>query len=606
MLDTDKTTASGQQNEAVNQFARDNQPTLADLIVLVRSDTGLSDGKRKGMIRDIKTASRWFGMPPAEVIAHPMNIRPRFNRLSPGGLGVSTKRIQNVRTSVKAVLLRVNLIDGRSFKVPLTPEWRALMTKIEDRYRSKKVQCIASYASAKGVAPDGVDEELSAAVLTALEADRLHANPRIVHQNAVRAWNSLVDSIANWPKNRLMQPMYRKKKSPDAHMHPRLSAAIEAFLVRHTTADVFDLSAPMEAWKPSTVDTYRRYLKRYFGLLVLLGHAPEDLTSLSDLVMPLEQAKAALKLMMQQNGGESRIGASHIARLLSQVADEAVLQQPSLPEAGKGQLAACAASLRELADRLHKRNKVLGQKNRVRLRPLRDEANLARLFLLPFALAKEVEHVQAPTAGQALRMQWALALMILTFCPLRVTSLCQLRIDRHLVWSRPGSKGELRLEFEWGELKGDSPEVLPLPPECARLVRLYIERFRPALAPRSSPYLFPGHSEARAKLRGVLSGQLQTLVYKRTGFEVNPHLYRHLVHLVVFTRFPGAYAMISRVLAHRSLETARKNYAYFDVELSMNAYQQLIRDVQEGRASKATPAHVAYEIDREDMRDRIH
>jgi hypothetical protein len=89
MLETDKTTASGQQNEAVNQFARDNQPTLAELIALVRSDAGLPDGKRKGMIRDIKTASRWFGMTPADVIAHPMNIRPRFNRLSPGGLGVS-------------------------------------------------------------------------------------------------------------------------------------------------------------------------------------------------------------------------------------------------------------------------------------------------------------------------------------------------------------------------------------------------------------------------------------------------------------------------------------------------------------------------------------
>jgi hypothetical protein len=78
-------------------------------------------------------------------------------------------------------------------------------------------------------------------------------------------------------------------------------------------------------------------------------------------------------------------------------------------------------------------------------------------------------------------------------------------------------------------------------------------------------YLFPGHFKDKSKLRGVLSGQLQALIFKRTGFDVNPHLYRHLVHLVVLTRFPGAYAMISRVLTHRSLETARKNYAYFDV-----------------------------------------
>jgi hypothetical protein len=201
------------------------------------------------------------------------------------------------------------------------------------------------------VEPDSVDEEFSADLLVALEADRLHASPRIVHQNAVRAWNFLAASISDWPKNRLKQPTYRKKKSPDACMHPRLSAAIESFLVRHTAADVFDLSAPMEAWKPSTVETYRRYLKRYFGLLVLLGYAPEDLTSLSDLV-PIEGAKAALNRMMEQNDGSSRIGASHIARLLSQVARDAALQEPSMSAEKQEELAACAASLRELADRL--------------------------------------------------------------------------------------------------------------------------------------------------------------------------------------------------------------------------------------------------------------
>ena len=107
----------------------------------------------------------------------------------------------------------------------------------------------------------------------------------------------------------------------------------------------------------------------------------------------------------------------------------------------------------------------------------------------------------------------------------------------------------------------------------------------------SSPFLFPGRSEDRCKQRGVLSGQLQSPDLQAHRFEVNPHLYRHLVHLVVLTRFPGAYAMISRVLTHRSLETAKKNYADFDVELSMKAYHELIRDVQSGRATHCD--HVA-------------
>ena len=164
-------------------------------------------------------------------------------------------------------------------------------------------------------------------------------------------------------------------------------------------------------------------------------------------------------------------------------------------------------------------------------------------------------------------------------------------------------KGELHLQFAFRELKSDAPEVLPLPAECARLLRKYIEFDRPKLDPGPSPFLFPGRYADRAKLRGVLSGQLQTLIFRRTGFDVNPHLYRHLVHLVVLSRFPGAYAMISRILTHRSLETARKNYAYFDVGLSLKAYQDLIRGVQNGDVRSASGESVAYDIDREDMRD---
>lgn len=586
----------------INQFARQNQSTLADVIALIRADGSMPIARQKTAINDIKTACRWFGMAPDDVIAHPMNIRPRFGRLSPGGLGVSTKRIQNVRSSLKAALQRVQVIDGRSFKVPLTPEWRGLIGRVSDTYLRQKVHCIASFASARNLGPNHIDDAFSAMLLEALQDDRLHSNPRITHQNAVRAWNKLVGSVSGWPKTALHQPRYRKIKTPAAPMHPNLGAEIERFLVRHSTDDPFDLATPMVPWKSTTVATYRRYFKRFVGLLITLGHPPDTLQSLNDIAR-FERAKAALQLMMVQNDGNCRVGASHIARLISQVALEVARRNMDDTDEMSTSFAEDARLLRDLADRLHKRNKILGQKNRKRLAPLRDEANMARLFLLPLAIAKEVEGYAEPTRGQALRMQLALALLILTFCPLRITSLSQLQIGRHLIWSRPGMTGELRLQFDWRELKSDAPEVLPLPPECARLVRKYVETYRPKLDANGSTYLFPGQRTDRGKLRGVLSGQLQTLIYSRTGFDVNPHLYRHLVHLVVLSRFPGAYAMISRILTHRSLETARKNYAYFDVELSLKAYQDLVREVQQRNSAAVSSQQIATEIDREAMRD---
>lgn len=588
----------------LNQVADPRNFTLADVISQLKNDRTLDSRKVAQAIRDIETACTWFQMTPADVIAHPMNIRPRFIRLSPGGLGVSAKRIQNVRSSVKASLRRVALVDGRSFKIPLTPAWRTLIDAISDDYHRRKIRCMASFASAHGLAPANVDDAFSSRLLEALRADRLHADPRHVHQNAVRSWNHVAASLPNWPRNKLQMPSYRRIKSPAARPGPELQAEIERFLVRKSTDDPFDLSAPLEAWKATTVDTYRRYLKRYFGLLMSLGYDPARLTQLKALVTG-DRARAALKLMMAQNEGRSRIGASHIARLLGQVATEALETDANLTESETLDLTKVARELRELADRLHRRNKTLAQKNRDRLMPLRDEGNLARLFLLPFALAGRVNKVEYPKRRDALTLQWALALMILTFCPLRISSLCQLDLERHLVWSRPDRGGELRLVFRRRELKTDLPEVIPLPEECARLVRLYLENYRNLLIPGGSSFLFPGESAQSGKARMVLSTQLSTLIYKELGLHVNPHLYRHIVHLVVLSRFPGAYAMISRVLTHRSLETARKNYAYFDVELSMRAYQELVRDVQQGGSERAAPAEIAYGIDREAMRDAV-
>jgi hypothetical protein len=51
------------------------------------------------------------------------------------------------------------------------------------------------------------------------------------------------------------------------------------------------------------------------------------------------------------------------------------------------------------------------------------------------------------------------------------------------------------------------------------------------------------------------------------------------VHLIVLNRYPGAYAMISRVLGHKSLQTAISNYAGEDMAISMRAFQGLVTDV---------------------------
>src|SRR5262249_43929621 len=138
--------------------------------------------------------------------------------------------------------------------------------------------------------------------------------------------------------------------------------------------------------------------------------------------------------------------------------------------------AAQSAKLSELATRLHS-EAGLSQKTRERLAPLKDEANLAKLFLLPFGLERQTIKSRKSRRRLALLAQWSLALTILTICPLRILTLCGIT-NRNLAWSRAGQRGDLTIELEASQLKGKEPASIPLPPECARLMRLYLRDYR--------------------------------------------------------------------------------------------------------------------------------
>jgi integrase len=179
-------------------------------------------------------------------------------------------------------------------------------------------------------------------------------------------------------------------------------------------------------------------------------------------------------------------------------------------------------------------------------------------------------------------MQLAVALSILTYAPVRIGNLSALHLEKHLRWTGPKMTGTLVLDIDGAEVKNDQTLSFPLPAECAELIRLYVYRYQPRLTVGHNPYLFPSDLPDRPKRSDTLGKQLSRLIHRSLGLEVNPHLYRHLVHIIVLNRYPGAYAMISRVLGHKSLQTAISNYAGEDMAISMRAFQDLVGNVVAG------------------------
>ena len=73
------------------------------------------------------------------------------------------------------------------------------------------------------------------------------------------------------------------------------------------------------------------------------------------------------------------------------------------------------------------------------------------------------------------------------------------------------------------------------------------------------------------------------------------------MHLVVLRKFPGAYALVARILTHRSIATTIQNYSHFDGEIAMAAFQRMVEDVQfGGRCRNDTDlAAIAVDLDQD-------
>ena len=54
--------------------------------------------------------------------------------------------------------------------------------------------------------------------------------------------------------------------------------------------------------------------------------------------------------------------------------------------------------------------------------------------------------------------------------------------------------------------------------------------------------------------------------------------------------------MVSRVLGHKSLQTAISNYAGEDIAIAMRAFQRLVTEVAKGQIPPNSDAAVAYSL----------
>lgn len=356
----------------------------------------------------IRSTAKWVGRDANSIPVDPQELRKLYNRLSPGGLKVSRKRISNVKSAVLAAVRAAGILPRQRYVDTFTAEWKQIwdhLTVPEKRQLSRMFR----FCSAIGVVPEEFDEATSALFLKHLVEETLTRSPKVVHQNACRRWNGLHARLPNFPGRPVVVPRYLKTLClPREEFLPQLWSEFDDFLGKMATVDYFDVRAPQTPLKPKSVASYRLRFRMYVSALRHAGYTRDQITNLAFCVRP-RQVEVGLRWLLdwkKQPGYEARHSAASCAILLRTIAGRWV----------RDVTAEDLESLTCFANKLRVRHRGMSNRNRKKVAALKHESNLARLFIMPMKIANTIAHMESElTWSDALLFQKALALVILIF-----------------------------------------------------------------------------------------------------------------------------------------------------------------------------------------------
>lgn len=538
---------------------------FADLIAKLQADTALTPVRQRDLISAIRRTANALGRPPETIPADPTWLRPRIERIVPAAIGLTQKSWSNVRSDLQAALAHLGITKRPvNRKWHLSPAWAPLWDKVlasGDRTLCASLSRFVYFLSGQGVRPDEVDSTHGLAFRDALALNELSRSPEKSLTNTVSAWNLATARISGWPQQRLSAPQRQKViKIPLDQLPAPFQQDLDAYVSSLEASDPFAIDGRLAPLQPISIQVYKARLLRFAGALVRSGLPVDALRSLLDLVTPARMEQG-LRWMLAENKGKTTASISETGQLLSGIARRYVKLTPEEQE-----------SVDMLAQRVAmKPQHGLTEKNRARLRPLRDPATRRRLLTLPEQLFVQADQKNDFQSAALLR-ELAVAVGILLYCPIRVKNLASIHLERNL--QRPGG-GRSFLVFTGPEVKNRHPIELELPKRVADLIDRHCATRSPWLCTPASPWLFPARQSQGAMDPNTLSRSIFRIIRKSTGLDVNAHLFRHLAAMLYLQAHPGEYEAVRRLLGHTQLSRTLNFYAGFEAGTAT----QLLADV---------------------------
>ena len=146
-------------------FRPDGVIMLAD--VRVQVDLLLDGNARRDTLSAFNVLQARAGIDLDTTPATARAVRELFDALRPTTLGVSAKRYANIRSLVVRAVDRFGMKRTRlTSRVPLTPEWAALLDGVGNKAYAQGIKRLAHYCSALGIPPETSARKHSSACAT--------------------------------------------------------------------------------------------------------------------------------------------------------------------------------------------------------------------------------------------------------------------------------------------------------------------------------------------------------------------------------------------------------------------------------------------------------
>ncbi len=541
-----------------------NPTTLATVLAALEQPRGLSTTRLRDVRSAVKRVADLLGEEPGSIPLDLRAIGAKLGTISPVAAGITSKRFGNVKSDFLAGVKASGLLAVEvQVKKTLSPAWRELFKRLSGRRAHIGLSRVAGFASAQGIEPADINDEIIEGLIAAVREGSLHKNPKALHRQTTLIWNE----AARDRKLGLRPVTVASFRGPPQ----RIEWSVLPVSFRRDTddylhwlgqSDPFAPEARPRALAPTTLRVRRAYIHAAVSALVETGPKPANIRSLADLVRP-SNLKAILRRRLEIAGGKENAFNRDLGIMLALLAREWVKVDGSV-----------LTELKRLVGKLPVPIMGLTAKNRRFLRQFNDTKALRRLVELPERLWAEVRREKNPSFHVLPKAQAALAIAILTFMPVRPRNLSNLSFDTHL-FVRAGADAISTLELSASEVKNNIELAFDIPPHLAKMLIEYRERIAPKVVGHRPTRLFV-NADGTPKSQATVAWLISTYAKRRTGIVLTPHQFRHLSAKVLLDAQPGCFESVRQLLGHKRRSTAIDAYAGFDCRRAGLHHQRLI------------------------------